>query len=335
MNYRLICHLILYFADGAELRARLSDSVVAYKALGWSDGTKRTYQSQLSCLQAFCDLLGLDPVPLSEENVCLYIVYLADIKLFKYCTIVNYLNIIKHLHKSNGFQEPISGSWHIKQVLNGVKRYKGDAQKGATVITPELLLTIKKGLNLNKKDDICIWCACLVGFYGLLRPGNFLKSGKYVANRDIQLRDVTYHKDGYVLNLHWSKTVQFRERQLKIVLPSIFGHPLCPATAVKELLLYHTCQGTKDNTPFLLNLSYKLFIERINSILLCSGFTDKITGHSFRRGGATWYLKIGVSDSLIKEIGMWKSDAYLRYTEVDIAKKFEVTHSFGLSLPTK
>lgn len=324
----------MFFIGGEELRARLYDGVENYKSLGWSEGTKRTYRTQLNCFQKFCELLDLDLVPLSENNVCLYIVYLADVKMLKYCTIVNYLNIIKHLHKARGLAEPISGSWHVQQVLNGVRRYLGDAQKGATLITPELLLVIKKNLNLKQKEDMCIWSACLMGFYGLLRPGNFLRSGKYVVHRDIQICDIHYHKNGYVIELQWSKTVQFRERQLKIVLPSIFGHPLCPASAVKKLLLFHSSHGAKDDAPFLCNLSYHVFITRINSILLRNGIYEHITGHSFRRGGATWYLKIGVPDSVIKEIGMWRSDAYLRYTEVDISKKFQIVQSFGLTLPS-
>ena len=304
-----------------------------YKSLGWSEGTKRTYQTQLKCFQTFCKMLDLELIPCAAANVCLYIAYLADVKSFKYCTIVNYLNIIKHLHKANGLDEPISGNWQIKQVLNGVRRSLGDAQKGAAIITPELLLIIRNNLNFKVKDDMCIWNACLMGFYGMLRPGNFLHSGKYVENRDIQISDIHYNKKGYIIELQWTKTVQYREKQLMIVLPSIMGHPLCPAAAVKELLLFHLRFNSEKEAPFLCNLSYKAFITRINSILISNGVHEHITGHSFRRGGATWCLKIGMSDSMIKDIGMWRSDAYLRYMDVDINKKFDTVQSFGYSLP--
>ncbi|VDI19826.1 Hypothetical predicted protein [Mytilus galloprovincialis] len=308
--------------SGEELRARLYSSVQKYKACGWSEGTKRTYRTQLNCLHTFCELLDLTLVPFSADNVCLYIAYLVDVKSFKYCTIVNYLNIIKRLHKANGLEEPISGNWQIQKVLNGVRRSIGDAQKGAELMTPQLLLIIKANLDLNSQNDICIWSACLMGFYGLLRPGNFLRSGKYVEHRDIQICDVHYHRNGYVIELQWTKTVQFRERKLNIVLPSIVGQPLCPVSAIKELLHFHFKRGAKEDSPLLCNLSYQMFISRINSILISNDIKQHITGHSFRWGGATWCLRIGMSDSMIKDIGMWKSDAYLRYTEVDLSRKF-------------
>ncbi|CAG2193334.1 unnamed protein product [Mytilus edulis] len=333
-SQRLIFLGILIDTCGEELRARLYSSVQKYKACGWSEGTKRTYRTQLNCFHTFCELLDLALVPFSADNVCLYIAYLVDVKSFKYCTIVNYLNIIKHLHKANGLEEPISGNWQIQKVLNGVRRSIGDAQKGAELMTPRLLLIIKANLDLNSQNDICIWSACLMGFYGLLRPGNFLHSGKYVEHRDIQICDVHYHRNGYVIELQWTKTVQFRERKLNIVLPSIVGHPFCPASAIKELLHFHFKRGAKEDSLLLCNLSYQMFISRINSILISNDIKQHITGHSFRRGGATWCLRIGMSDSMIKDIGMWKSDAYLRYTEVDLSRKFDIVQSFGTSLPT-
>ena len=37
------------------------------------------------------------------------------------------------------------------------------------------------------------------------------------------------------------------------------------------------------------------------------------SSHSFRRGGATWAFKCGVSAELIQLQGDWKSDAYKLY----------------------
>ena len=37
------------------------------------------------------------------------------------------------------------------------------------------------------------------------------------------------------------------------------------------------------------------------------------TGHSFRRGGATYAFRSGVPGELIQVMGDWKSDAYKRY----------------------
>ena len=41
----------------------------------------------------------------------------------------------------------------------------------------------------------------------------------------------------------------------------------------------------------------------------CSGYS----GHSFRIGAATTAARLGVSDSLIKTLGLWKSSAFMLY----------------------
>lgn len=61
---------------------------------------------------------------------------MVDVKSFKYSTIKNYLNIVKHLHCANDFDDPIHGVWLIQQTLKGAKRELGDAQEAATPIQP-------------------------------------------------------------------------------------------------------------------------------------------------------------------------------------------------------
>ena len=39
------------------------------------------------------------------------------------------------------------------------------------------------------------------------------------------------------------------------------------------------------------------------------------SGHTFRRGGATYAHRLGVHPMLIKRIGDWKSDAYMLYID--------------------
>jgi len=40
---------------------------------------------------------------------------------------------------------------------------------------------------------------------------------------------------------------------------------------------------------------------------------QRITGHSFRIGGTTAYLMAGVDPDIVKKMGRWSSDAFLRY----------------------
>ena len=65
--------------------------------------------------------------------------------------------------------------------------------------------------------------------------------------------------------------------------------------------------------PYLYNhfgKQLKLVLKNIGMDPLCYAC------HSLRRGGATWALRCGVPGEVIKAMGDWRSDAYLRYLDV-------------------
>lgn len=62
----------------------------------------------------------------------------------------------------------------------------------------------------------------------------------------------------------------------------------------------------------LLALTKRKFIGRCNVIWAQFGF-PKSTGHSFRIGGTTELLVAGVPPDVVRMMGRWSSDAFLRY----------------------
>lgn len=331
------CHLLLFIVDGAGLLQALHTAASRLKSQGWAVSTKKTYQAQLTCYLDFCAKVNLPGVPASPEQIILYIAYMVDVKSFKYSTIKNYLNIVKHLHCANDFDDPIHGVWLIQQTLKGAKRELGDAQEAATPIQPCHLLLIRSALCLDLKEDLSFWAACLIAFFGLLRPGNFLSQGPIcVPDRDLCIQNISPHAKGFLLSLNWTKTLQFHEHQLQVTLPDLHGHPLCPASALRSLFrLLFANPLTSDTSPLLQRtygkpLSYSWFLSRLRKILPGEG----ITGHSFRRGGATWAFQQGLQGELIQELGFWKSNAYLRYLESNLDQKFANMYQFGRRLPS-
>ena len=64
---------------------------------------------------------------------------------------------------------------------------------------------------------------------------------------------------------------------------------------------------------------YPLFTKRLKQLLsLCGVNPNLYSGHSFRRGGASYLYKLGADPILIKLSGDWLSDSYLRYVSVDL-----------------
>ena len=57
------------------------------------------------------------------------------------------------------------------------------------------------------------------------------------------------------------------------------------------------------------------------------------TGHSFRRGGASWAFRSGVPGELIQICGDWASDSYKRYLEFSTQNKLDLAALLTRHLP--
>ena len=90
----------------------------------------------------------------------------------------------------------------------------------------------------------------------------------------------------------------------------------CPVAGMKKYLSLKKydphapllCVG--DGTP----LACSKCVKMLRSVLQKLGFQPTIyTGHSFRIGAATTTAATGLSDYLIKALGRWSSECYVRY----------------------
>ena len=134
---------------------------------------------------------------------------------------------------------------------------------------------------------------------------------------------VNFSDEGILVTLLHTKTIQFGKRRLHIPLlrtTSIF----CPVQAYEELAL---CDVHSSGPAFVFTkkgqvhwLTARLFIHTFRTVLKSGGIADShtFTGHSFRRGGATWAFQAGVPGELIQVCGDWASDAYKQYLEFSI-----------------
>ena len=247
------------------------------------------------------------------------------------------MNIIHHLHRLSGLKDPIREDYNAQILLRGVKRELGTAQSPVDAITPQHLLQIKAALTFKSVLDHSFWCACLVAFYGLLRPGNFTVQGVFEPNKDLRRIDLLPTSWGYILQLRYSKTIQFREKVMEIILPRV-NNALCPASALLTLLRLGTALNPDPLSPLFIvdtsrPMTYKMFMSVLGQCVLKSGIQARLSGHSFRRGGATWLSRLGVPLDIIKQLGYWSSDAVARYIEPNFSQKVSVMQSFGKSLP--
>ena len=123
--------------------------------------------------------------------------------------------------------------------------------------------------------------------------------------------------------IKWSKTLESRNQVRLLKIPSLANCPLCPVSALKNLLLI-TPSG--DNNPLFQNkykqqwvpLTYSRLRRALASILLSLQLhNSKITFHSLRRSGATLAFNSSVPLQDIQSHGTWSSDCVWSYITQD------------------
>lgn len=285
----------------------------------YAKSTIKTYKTYLSTYYEFCTLSGIVPVPISQLNLSRYIAFLSY--RLRYASIINYLSVVRLLHLEAGFPNPLD-SYFVSTVQKGARRFLGDATSPKLPITPKILLGIRSMLSFDTSFEVAFWAAALVAFFSFFRKSNLLPDSEQAFNPDRQLsrHNIVFSSEGAVIQVNWSKTIQFKDRVLRIPLPLIPSSRLCPSTALWLSLR----QGpASDPSPFQYwqgdrwrRLVYPAFCSHLRQCLDRLGFESKrYSGHSFRRGGATFALESGVSPDLVQTQGDWRSDAYKLYID--------------------
>lgn len=215
----------------AEQVQVLDNLVALFRSRVFADSTKKTYMLYFKSYESFCNSLCISLIPISKENLARYI---ANLSLrLKYSSIVNYLNIVKLLHDEAGIPYPVE-SHFIQSVLKGTKRVLGDERTQKLPITPSILYGIFSTIDLENSFDISFWAACLVAFFSFFRKSNlFVPSQKdFDPDRHLSRETVQFTKQGAILTIRKTKTIQSKERTLKIPIPRIENSPLCPSQAL-------------------------------------------------------------------------------------------------------
>ena len=221
-------------------------------------------------------------------------------------------------------------------LMRGIKRLNGQKVSQKLPITPAVLYKLQRQLNLSCSLDATFWAACLVAFFSFFRKTNLLPptTAAFDPQRHLRNCDVRLYPWGIILVVRWSKTIQYRNRTLLVPVPKIAHSSLCPWSAVTHAFkLAGVYQSTRHSAEpaftyldggALKALTYSTFTNKLKQTLDKCGFSSShFSGHSFRRGGATFALNCGVPGDYIKLQGDWKSTAYERYLDRSLRYELE------------
>ena len=227
------------------------------------------------------------------------------------------LHSVKFLHQALDIPFP-EESFQLDMTLQGMKRKLAKVPFQVLPITPKVLRDIYRHLDMNKKADLALWCSFLISFYALLRkknvvPGSNHDSFKVISRRHIH---VNLTKNVVYLYLGFSKTNQFGAKDLVIPIPGNSDPALDP---VRHLNALFSSVNVTENCPAFSfgpnrHVKYDSFTRRLKTLLTKAGYpAGSYSGHSFRRGGASFLHACGGTALMVQATGGWTSNCFTRY----------------------
>ena len=309
------------------------------KRHAFAKSTYSNLHTQFRTYFAFCVYFQRRPLPASSRTICGYVQFLS--RALQPTTINNYLSGVRTLHSFLGHKYDFSDDFHLHLVLRGISRLNPHLPKRAKPITPDILLQIHHQLVRGNSLHCTVWACCLTLFYTMARLGSILpKSTKAADSRAFLTRDrINFCREGLLITLLQTKTIQFGNRRLHIPLIKL-NSVLCPVQAYSRS--FHFTKSHYHEPAFVFMeeghikwLTKDLFITTFRDLASKSGIPDAalFTGHSFRRGGASWAFQAGVPGELIQICGDWASDAYKQYLEFSMGNKISLAALFCRGLP--
>ena len=306
----------------------LDDAVALAISNAYASSTLATRKSQALRYLRFCRLLQTSPFPISVRTLCRYCVYLS--RTLKYSSIANYLHGLRWLHVMFDYPPPPISHCRVQLTVRGLKRLLSASVKRKLPITPTILLALRDVMDLSLPLHLALWAAFLLGFFSFFRKSNIIppSHSQFSPNKHLSRSDFYFTSWGLIVSVKWSKVNQFRERTLLIPLVSIPSHALCPVQALRKF--FDMCPAPASSPPFVIptahglrSLSYSSFTKHLKDLLGLAGFTpDDYSGHSFRRGGATYASSLGIFHELIQLQGDWASTAYLEYLARPLRQRY-------------
>ena len=309
---------------------------------GLAGSTQKVYKSGKNRYISFCSGKGLSPLPASEHQLCQFVSSLANNKL-SHSSMKCYLAAVRHLHIAEGYGDPhINSMVKLEQVMKGIRSLQSKCLKKTPrlPITPELLLKLKEMWSKRPelRDGSMLWAAATLCFFGFLRSGEItipadgaFDEGAHLTFSDISA-DSLANPRVLRVRVKASKTDPFRVGVDVFVGKT--DNSLCPVSAV---LAYVTKRGPGAGPFFTFRdgraLTWGRLVLELKRALTAAGVNcASYSGHSFRSGAATTAAKQGFSDSTIKTLGRWKSNAYQVYIKTPRSQLAAVSQQLVRSL---
>lgn len=315
-----------------------------------------SYGSGLKKFHIFCDIFRIpesNRLPASFEVIHSFALWAAsdpevidqslwDVGEFEPVsvqTVRKYIAGIRAWHIAQGWPPPLDDAGHkrIEFSLRGLAKLSAGRRSRPIrpPVTLAMLKALKHSLQLNSSFDASVWAMASCAFWGMMRLGEAtVKSRRDFSPFSHPTRGSVFqgHENKgspYArIDLPKAKTAKPGERQSVWLTQQ---GELCPLAALHNMAKVTVARSDdplfswQDSTGIVRPSVKKAAMVRVNEILERQGWNSTY-GHSFRIGGASYYLAQKVEPEMVRIVGRWRSlayEAYIRGFEQIISKHLE------------
>ena len=259
---------------------------------------------------------GLKQLPASVDTLVCFLEFMA--RTSGYGHLKHLYSSVKFLHEALNHSFP-EDNFQLDTTMQGLKRRLANVPFQVLPLNPPVLRKMFRHINLHSPIDRALWASYLVAFYGLLRKSNVVPETSKFDPRKILTKcnvRVDLANNMVYLYIGFEKTNQFGGRDTIIPIPGNSDPALDPVRHVQAALSQNN-EG--PNSPAFSYgpgkfISYSNFTLRLKELLKKSGYNaDLYSGHSFRRGGATFLHECGGTALMVQSSGGWSSQCFTRY----------------------
>ena len=323
------------------------------QASAWAESTKRSLNSEQKSFLEFLRNYSISEWPVSGDVLVLYCSYLIQsLRLKSVGSIRQYLSAVRTLHKMHGVSCHVPSSYGpLGAIVKGIERAYSVPERKRLPITIEILCNLIWGLhtllstnNLEVRSfGLAMRGLYLVLFFSMLRGGNALPVTQAEFNpvRHLCWGRVHSVKEGIVLKVPLTKTIQAGERVHEIPIAPCESAVMCPIAALRDLVKVKgvdkcgpdmSCFTVFKNGSWT-NLTKPVAGKFLARQLQSMGLDSSLYGlHSFRFGSLMQGLEGNNTIAFLRLHSDHKSDAIFGYLHMAAEGRFGVAASLARDL---
>ena len=179
----------------------------------------KNLHSHLRSYLLFCLATGHPHLQFSIEHLCNFLAFLS--RTVSYRSVRNYVSSLQIFYELHHIHVHLFHDFCISLTLRGSKRLHGYSPQAKLPITPQILTRLHSTIDFSSTMGLLFWAACLLAFFTFFRKFNlFLSSpSSFDPVRNLTRNDFQILPSFALINVNWTKTIQFDECSHSIPIP--------------------------------------------------------------------------------------------------------------------